>query len=117
MAIEQWPDQLGCLLIDGYSEQQQPVTIRSEVDVGPAKIRRRFTAPITLVQGRIIVDRAQADELLRFFNLRLAGGVEQFKMQSPLDLAEHKYRFITPPAFASVSSSHFVATLDLERLT
>jgi len=116
MAAHSWPDELGCPLLDGYSEQQNPVTIRSEYDVGPAKVRRRYTTPVTLVSAKIAVNRAQADELLRFFNVRLMGGVERFKMQSPLDLKDHEFRFVNPPAFSALSATHFSVTLDLERI-
>ena len=54
---------------DGYSETGDEVVVRTEMDAGPPKVRRRHTAKTTLLGGRMILTKTQVATLESFLIL------------------------------------------------
>lgn len=115
MATEVWPPVLPCPQIEGYTEQQEPTIIRTQMDTGPAKVRRRYTMPVTKVNIKVCLDRGQMEELWDFYTIRLQGGVQRFNMNNPWENVTREYRFINPPAISGLTQNFWEASLELER--
>lgn len=64
--------------ISGYSEQPQSQVLRSQMDAGPAKSRRRFTAAATDVPVQYLLSQAQVATFQDWFENDLAGGALPF---------------------------------------
>lgn len=70
-----WPSTLPQLpLVAGYSEQVQSQVLRSTMDAGPAKSRRRFTAASRTIPVRYLLTEEQTHFFEDWFEIDLAGG-------------------------------------------
>ena len=92
------------------------MVVRTEMDAGPAKLRRRFTAAVRPLKGRIEITRAQAATLETFYVTTLAGGALPFDWTSPRTLETVSMRFVSPPRVGILKGTVWFADLDLEIL-
>ena len=68
--------------------------IETEMDAGPPKARRRYTAGIRMVRGTIRVTKAQRATLDTFWVTTLEGGTLAFEWIHPITLATANFRFV-----------------------
>ena len=113
--MSEWPATLPQnLLIDGFSKSPANLMIRSQMDAGPAKVRRRFTAGVKPIQGEIKLTEAQLDTFKTFFNDTLIGGTLRFDWIDPDDgTTEVEMRFVEPPVWTR-EGDLFVVEMSLE---
>jgi hypothetical protein len=88
---------------DGYSFSPQNGTLRSEMDIGPAKVRRRFTATIERHSGEIVMTKAQFNTWLSWFYNTIGYGALDFNFTHPLSGSPIVARIITKEPPFSVS--------------
>ena len=104
------------LLVDGYGQSFPEVTIKSNMDAGPAKVRRRFTAGVEPVSGTMVMTAAQLATFTTFYNTTLLGGSLRFSWtKPPAHTAACEMRFTAPPSLTKVESNYEVS-LSLEIL-
>lgn len=85
MSMPQWPSSLPqYLLVDGYQEIWEDDIARTQMDEGPAKVRRRFTANVRPVKGKIIVSGIQLNALKTFYLSDCAAGAIKFCWTDPI---------------------------------
>lgn len=85
MTTPVWPESLPqWVLKDGFSLAQKDGRKRSQMDVGPSHVRRRFSAAVRPFSLQIIVDEGQSARFDRFWNEELSGGVLPFVKQDPI---------------------------------
>ncbi|NNG04360.1 MAG: hypothetical protein HKM95_09700 [Inquilinus sp.] len=112
-----WPAALPQdVLIAGYSEEVPETTIRTQMDAGPAKVRRRFSAGVRKFAVTVALTRAQVQILDDFYLTDLQGGALRFDWTHPRTLAAVQFRFLTAPRYASQSQIDWLAQLQLEVL-
>lgn len=93
-----WPSTLPQLVLtDGYQEQFADVVLRTEMDAGPAKQRRRLTAGVRPIRCVLLCTTAQVATLQSFYNFDLAGGALSFDWVTPRTEAAAVLRFTAPP--------------------
>ncbi len=95
-------------------------TLRTSMDAGPAKLRRRFSAsPESLPMG-LIVTGLQTDDLLDFYRTACSGGSLAFQWRHPRTGQLVDMRWKSVPKFkplaprASDRSEAWLATFELE---
>jgi hypothetical protein len=111
---ENWPDTLPQLCLqEGYQETLPEVVIRSEMDAGPAKVRRRFTAQVTPIKSKMRMNSAQKVYLETFFNVTTAGGSLSFTF--PHD-GPDILRFTSPPVFSDKGGTWYDVDFEMEKL-
>lgn len=113
-----WPATLpDYVMADGYSESAPDNTIRSDMDVGPSKARRRGTsAPVPIV-ARLRLTAAQRAALLTFYRTDTLDGSLTWTWVHPVTRAAATFRFSKPPAFtAAARGQRYYADLELEIL-
>lgn len=108
-----WPVSLPSLELDGYAETAPDVVLRSQMDAGPAKVRRRFTAGVRPIAGQVTLTAAQTATLDAFYVTDLAGGATPFDWTHPRTGAACVMRFTEPPGYTPVEQ-FYRATLRLE---
>lgn len=111
-----WPASLPQAPLLGHSEAAPDVLLRTNMDAGPAKVRRRFTAGVRAVIVPLLLDDAQVTTLDEFFTTTLAGGALRFDHVLPRTGAVVQYRFTAPPEYELIAPSKWRATLKLEVL-
>jgi len=118
MSVPAWPESLPqVLLVAGYSQSPADVIIKSDMDAGPAKVRRRFTAGVKPVSGTMILSAAQLTTFQTFFMDTLLGGSLRFSWTTPpahTDACE--MRFTAIPTWTKIGGSYYEISLSLEVL-
>jgi len=116
MANITWPNLLPTtLLIDGLSKQPQGNVIRTTMDAGPKKARRRYTARTVKFSGKQIFDGAELAVFEQFYQNVLADGVLRFNFTDPTTLETGEFRFTTDYTVSTVDGL-FDVSMSLERL-
>jgi hypothetical protein len=92
-----WPNTLPAYVQEGgYSEQIQDQTIESQMDAGPAKIRRRFTKSIRRFRVSMQMTPAQTDAFETFWQTDCRGGSVPFTWVHPRTRTAATLRFRNP---------------------
>ena len=116
MASIDWPSTLPQKFEqDGYSEDLADNTIRSEVDVGPAKVRKRYTAGVDVVSGKMHLTADQVDTLKTFYRTDTEGGSLKFNFDHPTENKTMECRFTKPPGIVPLAHE-FEGNIELEIL-
>ncbi len=110
-----WPATLQDKLnADSFQFSFGETSIRTEMDIGPAKVRRRFTAPIDQVRCSIDMTSDQYEDLYYFFNTTLNGGVNTFTFNHPVTQTSTTWRFTAPPSVSYLGGGNYRAEMSWE---
>jgi len=116
MADIYWPEYLpAALLLNGLSKQPQSNVIRTAMDAGPKKARRRYTARTVKYSGRQIFDAAELAVFEQFYHTVIADGVLRFNFTDPMSLETAEFRF-TEDYTVNAAEGLFEVQMSLERL-
>jgi len=117
MAAITWPEELPSGLLEaGFTKQPQNNVIRTKMDAGPQKARRRYTARTVKYMGKQIFDAVELAVFEQFFQTVLADGVLRFNFTDPQKLDVAEFRFAETYNGASMDGLWEVA-VTLERLS
>jgi len=83
-------------LESGFQYLKGNTTVRSENEVGPAKVRQRFTKAINGFSGSIELDIDDFVTLETFYDTTLSGGSKTFMYDHPYTLVSTEFRFLKP---------------------
>ena len=106
----------GKLNEQGFSHSIGDTTIRSDVGVGPAKVRRIYTRSVDSVSGSINLTTSEYSVFYYFYNTSLNGGVNQFSYAHPITGVSTNFRFKSPPGIRSIGGGNFSVSMDWEIL-
>jgi hypothetical protein len=112
-----WPPTLPHVpLVEGFEETEATLTLRSSIDAGPPKVRRRFTAGIGQITCRYTLDRTLLLTLSDFYLGPAAGGAVAFEWFHPRRQVTVMVRFREPVAYRPEAPELWTATVALEVL-
>jgi hypothetical protein len=112
-----WPSGLPSIVLEeGYAERWAENVIRSPMDVGPAKLRRRSTAAVRRTTAVQLLTTAQVATLKTFYDTTTAYGSLSFDFTDARTGATLEARYVTPPAIAPAAPGYWRAAYDLEIL-
>jgi hypothetical protein len=100
---------------DGYSEDLPNGVIRTNMDAGPAKVRKRYTAAVKPVSGQLVLTLTQVGILQAFFEDDCDYGASTFTWVHPSTGVAATCRFTSPPRL-SARDGNWVATVSFEVL-
>lgn len=109
-----WPAQF-CPVINSLQETPPDNVIRSSMDKGPAKVRRRTTANVRPISFRMILSKADTEVLDDFYTTDTFSGADEFDFTHPRTGAAVKARFVQPPTYQN-RSTMYEAQVSLEIL-
>jgi len=116
MADTTWPTTLRDLwLKDSFQETPPNNMIRTEMDAGPAKVRRRTTSNVRLFQGKLFLTKTLVATLDTFFVTSTVSGTLTIALNHPRTKVAGTYRFVSEPQYTRYDSG-WVATIQLELL-
>jgi hypothetical protein len=111
MASIKWPSALpDCFLVDGWQETFANNTIRTNMDVGFSKVRKRGSSAPILVQGNMVMDFVDYARLKNFYNDTTGYGALRF------DFDGWEVRFTQPPSVRQITANNVEISLQLEYL-
>lgn len=112
-----WPTSLPQLaLANPFEEAGQSILIRTEMDVGPPKVRARYTAEMKRYRFGLVLTAAQVVTLETFFTTTIVFGSLPFdwldqRLQTTVEL-----RLVNRPAYTALGADTWRTELDLEYL-
>lgn len=104
------------LNVAGFGQEFGNTTIRSQMDVGPEKVRQRFTRGIDTFTSTIDIDYDDYATLSTFFKTTLAGGSKTFNYDHPMTGIESEFRFVSPPAITPLGGRKFRVQMTWEEI-
>lgn len=112
-----WPATLPQLpMASGFSESPPDTTVRTKMDAGPAKVRRRFTANVRPIKASFLMTTAQIADLDTFYVTTTVGGSASFTWIDPRTSSSKSFRFMAPPEYNLTSGDYWSVSLQLEQL-
>jgi len=111
-----WPELLPAdFLAEGLSIQPQSNVIRTTMDAGPKKARRRYTARTVKFLGKQRFDEDELALFEQFYHTEIADGVLRFNYIDPISNQLAEFRFTEDYTITEIGGL-FEVTLPLERL-
>lgn len=110
-----WPS-LPAPLINTFKETVPDNILRTSMDRGVDKVRRRTTANARGIQFTLLLTPAQISTLETFYVTTLLSGADEFDYTHPRTGATVNARFTQPPAYSDVNGINFRAEIALEVL-
>lgn len=112
-----WPITLQQLISEsGFSYEIADTALRSDMDIGPQKVRRRFTKGVNTMSGSIYLTIAQYNIFYSFYNTTLNGGVLAFTFNHPITQVAYDWRFKGPARVQSIGGGNFTVDFTWEQL-
>lgn len=111
-----WPGTLPSPTSDGYQEVMADNTIRSRMDTGLDKVRKRSTAAPILFQLSYNMTSSQVTTLETFFNTTINDGVDSFTMSNPRTGVLENFRIKAPPQITISSGVNYRVLISMERI-
>lgn len=113
-----WPADLP-IAHNGYTVAPRPNDIRTDMDAGPPKQRRRSTLVYDDVEFELVLTSAQLDSFKTFYSATLAR-VLPFDWQDWTQVAKptatYRFRADRPPTYTYTSSNQWTVRISLEKL-
>lgn len=111
MAIA-WPIKFQDILDEeGFSINLGDSNVRTEMDEGPRKVRRRFTDRIDTQNCRITVKIDDYPDFLTFYETTLSSGSLDFEYTDPLTGNSQVYRFAAAPSTTPLGGRYMVINM------
>lgn len=111
-----WPSSLPAYVQEGgYQERFQDQKLESNMDSGPAKLRRRFTKNIRFFGVQMLMTQAQVTDFETFYFTTLKGGTLTFDWVHPRTQAATTFRFRNPsPTYSVTGGINVLVNFTLE---
>lgn len=99
-----WPGTLPAFSVE-LTDQRADGTIRSSMDAGPMKMRRRFSAVSRIIETAVTLSAAQRATFDTFFATTIEEGALPFDYDDPVDGTSVEMRFLAPPQSTALVSA------------
>jgi hypothetical protein len=103
------------ILQSSYSETIDDGHIRTQMDAGPAKVRKRSDANTDRFQGRLVLTSTQTQDLDDFYKTTLGNGALSFEWLHQRTGTTGTFRFVKAPSYRSYGQN-YTADLEWEQL-
>ncbi len=113
--MSDWPSEL-VITRNGFRESPPNNTSRTNMDVGPDKLRRRSTAAIRPVSFNLFLTTAQVAVLDTFYVDTTNSGSVPFDFIHPRTGATVSARFVSPPDYGVQDGDTWTVPISLEIL-
>lgn len=111
-----WPTTLPQLIrLEGLTAKKKTNIVRTQMDAGPQKARRRYTVQSKEFTGSIVVNESQREILEAFYDNILGSGVLRFVMKDPQTLQPAEFRFLEEYDEES-NDGLWIITMKLEKM-
>lgn len=112
-----WPTSLQQKLSEAnFSYEIADTALRTDMDIGPQKVRRRFTRGINSLTGSIYLTTSEYTQFYNFYNTTLNGGVLTFEFNHPITQDLKEWRFKGPARVSSIGGGNFTVQFSWEEL-
>lgn len=116
MATAVWPLGLPQDVLQGWDKGLESGLLRTSMDQGPAKQRRRFTATARPYSVTVQLTKTEVTTFETFFDETINGGADVFDWVDPRTQTAVTFRFIKEPTERHVDGETYRIPLQLEVL-
>ena len=110
MADIDWPSALyGFILKEGYQENPPENVLRTEMSVGPAKLRRRSTSAVRNFTVQLFLTTALVTTFETFYVTTSKSGSLAFSFRAPRTKTIADHRFASIPVYISRNQGYIVS--------
>lgn len=107
-----WPATLQQLVNEGgFTMTIGDTSVRSDMDTGLPKIRRRFTKSIDFANVNIWVDVAQYNTWRTFYDTSIDGGTLAFELEHPITGVLTEFLIIGAPQVTPIGGGRFAVSM------
>lgn len=100
---------------EGYEETTPDTRIRTPMDMGPQKVRRRYTAQVRKLSLEMVMSKAQAAAFDTFFVTTTASGSLPFEFPDPRGTGDIEVRFGEgAPNYSAFTGDRVIVSFELE---
>ena len=111
-----WPSYLPQVMrLEGLSGKKKSNVIRTQMDAGPQKARRRYTVSTKDFTGSIVLNETQRELFENWYDNVLGSGALRFVMKDPQTLQLSEFRF-TDDYDEDASDGLWIITMILEKM-
>ena len=110
-----WPTSIPTCQAD-YSERRMDGTLRSQMETGPGKTRKRFTATPVFLSLNYMLTAQQVEDMDQFYANTVNQGADSFTFMHPRKQVNVQARFMGPPEFSAQGSLWYNGAVQLEIL-
>ena len=115
--METWPAELqDTLLVDGFQVRFGDTLVRSDMDVGPAKLRSRYTDGVDEYTCTINLEYDDWAVLNTFYKTTLSNGALTFGYDDPMTGVASEFRFKEPPVVVPLGGRFFRVSMTWEKM-
>lgn len=115
MANSVWPSTLPQYVLEqGYGEEKQDQALRTPMEGGATKTRRRFTARFDGLSVRLMMDSEQVDLFEQFYEMLLKGGTLPFDWVHPRKGNAVTLQIIGKVAISPAGGDNYVVSFKVE---
>jgi len=112
-----YPAELPNPLRSSFGRNQTSNTIRSQMDIGEAKVRKRYTLPIYSESWTLALDTNAVAFFNTWFNITLESGVHRFQFNDSISQTIQDYRIVDMPSFKPYGTcGSYTVSFNVERL-
>ncbi len=111
-----WPAALSAPALNSYIESPPKNTIRTQMDKGPSKVRRRTTSNVRPISFNLKLTPAEVTTLDTFYDTTTASGAIEFDYTHPRTSAAVTARFVSIPQYSEVEGVLYNCAIQLEIL-
>ena len=112
-----WPPTLQPRLLEsGFGIKPRDNTIKTNMDIGVAKRRRRYTDAIDDINGSIHLDMGEYSTFMNFYNIEIASGTLPFEVIHPITQVAVQAMFMGPPNITAIGGRKFSVAMQWEIL-
>lgn len=119
MANISWPSDVPQKpLVDGYQENEENNVIRTQMDQGPDKVRRRTTDNVQNYQMVFRMDDTEKSNWQDWYENTVKHGSLKFDFDDPTDGNTYEWRLVIPPEpqWSSQGGNIFDLRIQMEKL-
>lgn len=112
-----WPSQLQQNLLEPtFNFKFGDSRLRTNMDVGLAKVRRRSTREIDTASGSIHLEFSDYSIFKDFYKTLINGGVTPFTIIHPIEQVTATFRFVSSPTIRSIGGGVFEVSMEWEEV-
>lgn len=101
--------------IQGYTETGAQNTVRTKMEVGPDKVRKRTTSEVRVVQGNMWLTAAQYTIMRTFYETDHNFGADTFTKDDEHAI-NRTWRFVDPPVYTTIGANTWQVRLKIEEM-
>jgi hypothetical protein len=115
--VDNWPVSLQQTLnADDFRIKLGNTAVRSDVDVGPAKVRSRYTDGVDVYSCSILIDYSEYATFTAFYKTTLSNGTLPFLFTDPMTGLSTAFRFADDPGIIPLGGRKFRISMAWEKL-